>query len=618
MALKYSIEYPDVKDVVHRLEIYDDSYAGAEIEVEGAVFFDHAETDDPLECLRGQGLRVELEANSSLTFSDLYSEEQQTFQVIYKRNSVTLFNGWLNPNGWFESYVQDQWRVSFDCVDGLGFLSELSFVDNTTGAPFTDIKTQLEIIALALERTGIQQNINVDIQIYYTGLSATSILASVNARTKRYKEEDRETITSCEDVIRDVLEPYGACITSHEGEWFIYKPNQIFSSATLTYYRYDYQGTALSPATATKDISFSLGSEIDGFYPHHCSGNQQIRFANSIGAYRINYKYGDTQALLGNPFFEGTDPLDDWSTTSATNLTFDNPGVTFLGPTGTKTTIENLATEISGLAAGDVITWGYMLFCTLPPTAGFEMDWEIQIISTDASDGNLRYLSSNGKTWRTDSTAENIIHTYSGGGVAYSKQADPLPQAGKVKIKLLSASTYGGAPVAFDLEVSEFTVIATTDTEENIEGEFHDFQRTTKPAKEVKDIVEVLTGDSASDKYVGTLYKADTTTPTTTWYRTGITEEKGILQIMGEETLRLSASVSKVFRGDVFGYMPFLSRVIIDGFPGEVFMPIKWSYDTRSNIISAELRQIYGGELVDISYKTYFDYGETVKPTIVG
>ena len=30
---------------------------------------------------------------------------------------------------------------------------------------------------------------------------------------------------NCEEVIRDVLEPYGAVLTSYNGQWAIYKPN---------------------------------------------------------------------------------------------------------------------------------------------------------------------------------------------------------------------------------------------------------------------------------------------------------------------------------------------------------------------------------------------------------
>ena len=80
---------------------------------------------------------------------------------------------------------------------------------------------------------------------------------------------------------------------------------------------------------------------------------------------------------------------------------------------------------------------------------------------------------------------------------------------------------------------------------------------------EVDDVKEVATGDSISDIYEGTLYKSDALTPTETWNRKGVTESKPLLQIMGEETLRLSQLPARVFSGDVFGYLNYLSVVMI-------------------------------------------------------
>ena len=86
---------------------------------------------------------------------------------------------------------------------------------------------------------------------------------------------------------------------------------------------------------------------------------------------------------------------------------------------------------------------------------------------------------------------------------------------------------------------------------------------------------------------------------------------------MGEETLRLNAKPSRVFTGDVYGYFNYLSVISIDNLEG-VYMPMKYSYDTKNNIISGEFKQIYGDELDDIDYLKTYDYGSTVKPTIKG
>lgn len=45
-------------------------------------------------------------------------------------------------------------------------------------------------------------------------------------------------------------------------------------------------------------------------------------------------------------------------------------------------------------------------------------------------------------------------------------------------------------------------------------------------------------------------------------------------------------------------------------------MPIEWSYNTKSNIVTLKLLEGFTTELNDIKYTLTLDYGNTVKPTI--
>lgn len=639
MALKYYIEYNDVTDVTHRLEIYDDSFGGAATEVKGSVFRDYSIADNPLECVRGSGLRVELEADSTSTFSDLYAEEQRTFQVIYKRATVTKFTGWLNSEGWFEDFVNDKWVISFDCLDGLSYLKDLSWVEDSTGLNFVGTYSQLDILSKALIRTGLQQNINIDIQIFYTGLAeADCVLESVYARSTRYIKDDKNTVMSCEEVLKDVLEPYGACITSLDGEWFIYKPNQLFTGSELDYHSFDYLGVQIGAGTTLKSILVTLGSQQDQLSGpsqtdvEHVNANQSISYKNSLGAYRINYKYGEAKSLIGNDHFAGTDPIDDWVTNSTTvpttptpagvtALTFDNPGLTFRGILETNVPVRTkmMTTEIVGLSEGDLLKYKFRANSTLPIGAGWEMDWVIRIYSTTATNTNPIY--SGGRMWNT-STPLDITKTFTGGQRIFEQVMDAIPQDGKLILELWSAETKdagsGLPPVSFDIELQEFSFAPSDDQENVLEGEFHTFQRIAKPAVEIDDVKEVFTGDSATDLFVGTLYKADGNTPTTTWFRSGITEDKPILQIMGEEMMRMRQSPARIFSGDVFGYFDYLSVFVLNDVAG-TFMCTEYSHDTKMNIISCKFNQMYIADLgTDIDYEYSLDYGNVVTPTIKG
>ena len=102
--VRYFIKYNDTVDVQHILNIYDENYVGEAEQVDGQVFLTYSETENNLEAIRGQGLRVDLEANQNLTFENLWSENEKTYRVEYKRDDVILFQGWLNPEGFFENY----------------------------------------------------------------------------------------------------------------------------------------------------------------------------------------------------------------------------------------------------------------------------------------------------------------------------------------------------------------------------------------------------------------------------------------------------------------------------------------------------------------------------------
>ena len=89
------------------------------------------------------------------------------------------------------------------------------------------------------------------------------------------------------------------------------------------------------------------------------------------------------------------------------------------------------------------------------------------------------------------------------------------------------------------------------------------------------------------------------------------------MQISAEEELRISQKPTKIFTGDAYGFIDYLSLININNV-GTKFMPIEWSYNTKSNISRLKSLELFADEISDIDYKYTLDYGETVKPTIKG
>lgn len=623
--LKYWGEYNDMINVVHRFEIYDDNFVDTPIEINGSVWLDYSNSDTTLEAIRGQGLRIELDADETMTFEDLYSEQQKTIPIHYYRDSVLLFQGWLDVEGWYENWVDSKWQVSFDAIDGLGYLENLSFVEDATGLPITSRLSMLECISLALIRTGLQQNINIDVNIFYTGLdTALSIVDNVYINAERYIKDDGETIMSCTEVLRDILEPFCACIISKNGEWYIYRPNQLFIDPVLNYFRYDYLGVALTPAKETLATSFTLGSSITGAYPHHCSANQQKNIKNSIGAYRVNYKYGQLLNLNQNPYlcWEGGIPpvgsMQGWTI-------YDIDNEISYGSCGVQLNLRGYATSNILMHSDDlVLTAGITLGVSFegdidryPSPEDATLKWRVMITQSN----NKEWIMTTAGSWQENNVANES--TYSDNiDFILAIESEPTPVDGTLTIDIWTAN---GTNISGDglggvgggsIKLNKITLVNVA-FEADIEGEFHTVQRTDKPSSNVPDVKEVYTGDNVEENYIGALYKNDLDTPTSSWFRLGHTEEYPILRIMGEDTLRMSPVPATVFSGDVYGFFEYLSVVSINTIDG-LFMVTEFSYDSKANIISAKFVQIFGGELPDIEYEKKFDYGNTVKPTIKG
>tara|TARA_R110000764_G_scaffold33974_1_gene76003 strand:- start:159 stop:2069 length:1911 start_codon:yes stop_codon:yes gene_type:complete len=636
MALKYYFEFTDVKEIVHRCEIYKDSFTGTPTEVNGSLSLNKANTEDTLECIRGGGLKIDLEANLSLTFSDFYSENERNFSVKYIRNSVELFFGWLSPEGLFESFVEDKWIISLDCTDGLGFLKNLSYVDNATGLPFSGKQSGLDIIVNCLKRTNLSQNIYSSINIFHQNMTITSnVLTETYFNSNRFVKEDKgNTYMNCDEVLRSILEPFGACLTQRNGSWYIYKPNELYANSTLNMFAYNSLGVVLSPAKVNIDFSQALGSQINDFYPYHVNSNQQLTIDSAIGAYRINYKYGFVKDFISNTTLQSVNDttVEDYTIENASLLSFPSSrsGI-IIDSTSTPTDVLSLTNSIS-FSAGDSFIYKSRVSTSTLNNASQILVKFVGVTTTyyltlDALiGGSGRTIKEYSSTWETVYNTLRQL-SYSNGNTSISEttwivNSLELPEDGVLELVVMN-SVNSSNPNSGNVEIRELSLTPLA-TEDNIDGENHTFQIIDKPSTKIEKTKEIFNGDNPSDVYVGTIYEEDEVTPTELWYRNEtFVRLIPLLRIMGEERMTMYAKPLRVFSGDVYGYINYLSVISISGIDGVLFMPIEHDYDALNNTTKLKLKQILNTPLITsvfnkIDYKLTLDYGNVVEPTITG
>ncbi|MDB4299637.1 hypothetical protein N9928_01150 [bacterium] len=629
MALKYYFEFNDVKNVGHRAEIYNDDYTGEPVEIVGRLSLSKAETEDTLEAIRGTGLSLELEANTLLSFDDIYTSDERLYSVKYLRDSELIYYGWISPSDIFESYVNDVWNISLDCIDGLGYLENLSYVDNATGLPFTEKQTGLEIIVNCLKRTGLNQKINTSINVRYDGLSGSlDTLNETYFNANRFIKDDGATFMDCEEVMRSILEIFAASITQRNGEWFIYKSNTFVGSTSKNFFSYDSDGVYIEAISI--DLPETIGSQLNGYYPHYVNANQQVSTNKPVGAYTVNYKYGVVKSLFDNIYLEsqGTLPsltIDEWTIDDYTYLDFpvDNLGLdleplAFANPRATPLIL--MTSDSFSFLEGNVVDFKAVFNKSGVPASYKRIIYVyFKVVLVGVS--STYYLEKDG-TWTTtdtliESSASQNLFTL----IVASLE---MPVDGDLHLEVFTPVEQNNQGSPSNIFIKECSFYPVNEDLEDVEGELHSFQVITNPSSFVQPIKEVYNGDSASDVYVGTMYESDESTPTELWSRDeNPTRLVPLLQIMGEERMKMYAKPLRVFSGDIFGYIEYMSVVSLDGFDGVEFMCIEYNYDAYNNVTELKLKQILNDDIGDsdfsgLDYSLNFDYGNVVNPTITG
>jgi hypothetical protein len=608
--LIYYIIYGD-----YRLNIYKENYSGGSSEIFGSITINKSSVESILEPIRGTGLNIALEANQSLTFDEFLLSDEFTYKTELLKNDFIIYEGYIKPDGVQQSFVNDIWFVNIESTDGLGALKDLSFVQ-TNGLQFTGKMSMYDVIKACLDRTRLSLTINTSINLEYTGYTGTNILKDTYVNSERFIKSSNDTvIMNCNEVLTSILNLFSGVITQQDGQWWLYRPNDLELNGYTTFINQDDNTTFL------KNLNKPLGSQINNFYPHHCDGNQQIEVKGAISAYRLNYEYGFTNGILQNPNLNHDEDLnyDNWTV---------NPSL----PSGI---LINDPLDLSGvIMVSELFSSGFTTTEVIESdTVAVESETELSILfkvrtrfrrqrfyfRVLTSDGY--YLRKNG-TWTT--TPTNI--TFDCGKLNSSDYFANLEITTSEVPNNCDISIIIYRPITFtDIsyypngigEVLSADILDTTLQRLGIVGENHTVSRILPPSSITKENQKVFNGDG-DRTLIGSIYKEDQINFTETWNRLGKTETLPILGISAMDDLRIQSSPIKVFSGSVFGEIPYMSVVTIDNVSG-LFMPIEYDYNINTNKSNIKLMQFYNFDLADISYEISPDYGNsTIKPTIVG
>ncbi|MCP4055230.1 MAG: hypothetical protein GY739_19755, partial [Mesoflavibacter sp.] len=506
--------------------------------------------------------------------------------VLYKDGDV-IFNGFLKPDGIYESFVIDFWVINVQAIDGLGLLENIKFL-NEDGNPYIGNYKELELLARCLELTGQ----TMDFRIYHLNLffsvdEDAPLLSNqpfydTYVNTERYRNKDKDnTVFTVKKVLEGLLLKYGCFITQQDGCWHIVRIIDYFQAAAgQPYSLYDVDGTYINGYSAL--MNMELGSDINDFDPCHATGNQSKFYKAALGAYKVTYEYGFVKSIITNDNVFFNDNLGDitgWELTDpATDIHYEFHDAIQGYPSGYYT---------GRLEVDQAAGWNLCLsndYTTYPSSVSEtqilqvniktnnkqrvqRLDFRVQITLIGDS-GNDYFLNSSGE-WTTSSAS---ILCFSNGmwmnqtnpalttPIYYTKTrgitTNGLPEDGVIRIWFYK-------PRAVGLDYGSWVEITDVDisgADESVKGESWTSRRLDDVTAIIDTEDKIYVGDNDSDVYIGAIEDA-TDNSTLRWSKTisGVidsSKQYPILNWMSRDRLTISGGNATTFKGGISGYLP--------------------------------------------------------------
>lgn len=623
MALKYFIQYQDTQNVEYLCNISSDSFTGVAEQIGGYAVIERPEIEEIYSVVRGSGLQLNLEADSNLTLEDLYSENEKEYRVELYRSGSIIFRGYIDPSGLFEDLVNDKWEIQLRCVDGLGLLESLSYVDDN-GAPFNGKENDLTVIYNCLRRTGLLQEdgsemfIESSINTIYTFVENNlGALSNVNSNQERFYKDDGETIMSCKEVLESTLLKYGGAITQSQGKWKIFSFYELLGGVRSFY---SYQGTVNQGSLQTDYPIQIIGSDINGADIIWCNENQRKEIMPSVGAVRVNYKYGFVKSIIDNPNFTNDGiTIPSWNILNSSLIELGSDGVYILIESN-QSNADVIESNAVSLNENDELEINLQYNIQDSTSAQKKIEFKFQLQITGG--GSTYYYSQSGN-WTTSVRTLEFVNGFGlNGFFSNTFTTPPIPVDGDLKIVLKQSTIVedvSGLERFLDVEITE--VSASPSGDQSIQGENHTYQIESNSTR-VEDVIEISVGDNFSDVYLGALYKQDKDTNTDFWQTiytpNDIVGNQPILQILAEYIALHKRQPLYSVTGDAFGYFEYLQIFEFPLIPDRKFMITAYNFNTKTNIGSYSFVELKVGSTFGLTYEYSLDYGNVVRPTIKG
>ena len=595
MAVKYKSTIigwnPHTRDnPVYTVEFDDINYSGDPIEVKAgaggfSIDFENNELSS-FPAVVPSYLNIDLIVEEGLNLIDIFTENESNIKATIYKNEAVFGKYLLIPGNTKEPFIDPPYNMKLRAVDGLALLNKFKYT-NISGQA-----SVLRVISRCLAKIGLNLNINTFSSIQYQGMTVGGdVFAETIINQERFEGMD------CAQVLEELMREWVAGLFQVNGEWFLIRyPDYLKTLGFVTFHSYDWELNSLSPITVNPDLI--LGTKTGDLI--HVNTDQMRTVQLPYKQVTIRYEYGLFKNLLSPATANFTGFLFDffgWQKVGGINAT-PKDTKEYAEIIGRFDDFSQFISLPSAIPVGEALqmqlnlTWNgvgangvlfHIIYTNGPQTLWFYSEageWQ----NTEISSGFIDERAWDDKTVGNG----NIVNSTLTIPMPLDNNDDPIP-GGFINIKIFPAwfkssnilTAHPGSLRLYDIKLHE------SHSDGRVLAERHEVVN-NGDFTQVPDMIEVSTGESQFSGYLGTMFKADGSTPTNGFSDDGGLNFEPFLTLAAKDILFQHGKSMSRYEGSVMGEFNLLSRITINNLFG-IFMPLSLRHNLASSVTESAL-----------------------------
>lgn len=224
---KYEILTRDIHNVLWTTHIKLQDYTGAVTHLIGAgenpLRFEHlTESDDLADPIKSSRAILTVFSYSMFAHADLYSDDDMHHRVEIKQGANLYWSGFIDPKQYKEPYGPVPYITEITCIDGLTLLKNIRY-EQSPGTPYNGLRFTSQIILDILGKIDFS-SFREFVNVYEINMSAATT-ASLFDQEKHNADGFQDDY--CDEVLKKILKKYNAAIKQDNGIFTIYRPKEM-------------------------------------------------------------------------------------------------------------------------------------------------------------------------------------------------------------------------------------------------------------------------------------------------------------------------------------------------------------------------------------------------------